>query len=227
MTDRNHALSSSSTRAVAIAGGHGKIALLLGDLLVRGGVDVRGLIRNREHRADLEAIGVVPVIADLERDDSELPGLIAGVDAVVFAAGAGPGSGAARKRTMDRDGALRLIAACEQAEVRRYVMISAMGARGEIGPGDDVFTIYLRAKRDADQALAASSLDYTILRPGALTDDPPTGRVALAPELAAGSIPRADVAATVAAVLGAASTVGAAFDLISGETPIEQAVASV
>src|SRR5271166_1424533 len=109
MTDRNHAQSTASTRAVAIAGGHGKIALLLGELLVRGGVAVRGLIRNPEHRADLEAVGVAPVIADLERDDPELPGLIAGVDAVVFAAGAGPGSGAPRKLTMDRDGALRLI----------------------------------------------------------------------------------------------------------------------
>jgi uncharacterized protein YbjT (DUF2867 family) len=195
--------------------------------LVRGQVDVRGLIRNPDHAVDLEAVGIAPVVADLERDEPGLPGMIAGVDAVVFAAGAGPGSGAPRKLTMDRDGARRLIAACEQAGVRRYVMISAMGARGEVGPGDDVFTIYLRAKRDADRALAASSLDYTIVRPGTLTDDPPTGRVELAAELAPGAIPRADVAAVVVAVLGAAGTIGAAFDLISGETPIDQAVAAV
>jgi uncharacterized protein YbjT (DUF2867 family) len=227
MTNPGPATNTGKSRVVAIAGGHGKIALLLGGLLVRDGVTVRGLIRNPDHSANLEAVGIEPATADLERDDPALPGAIAGADAVVFAAGAGPGSGAPRKLTMDRDGALRLIAACEQAGVRRYVMISAMGARGEIGPGDDVFTIYLRAKRDADRALADSALDYTIVRPGRLTDEHATGLVRIGPELAAGSIPRADVAATLAAVLGAANTVRTAFDLIGGDTPIETAVAQL
>jgi uncharacterized protein YbjT (DUF2867 family) len=225
MTDPRPTTRSGDSRVVAIAGGHGKIALLLGALLVRDGITVRGLIRNPDHSADLEAAGIAPAITDLERDDPALPGVIAGADAVVFAAGAGPGSGAPRKLTMDRDGAVRLIAACEQSGVRRYVMISAMGARGEIGAGDDVFTIYLRAKRDADLALADSGLDYTIVRPGTLTDEPPTGQVSIGPELAAGSIPRADVAATLVAVLGTANTVRTAFDLTSGDSSIETAVA--
>jgi len=227
MTDANPITTAAAERFVAIAGGHGKIALLLSSLLTREGVSVRGLIRNPQHATDLRHVGAEPVITDLERDDPALPGLIAGAAAVVFAAGAGPGSGAPRKQTMDRDGALRLITACQQAGVRRYVMISAMGTRDVIPAGDDVFTIYLRAKQEADRALAASGLDYTVVRPGGLTDDPPTGVVRIGSELARGSIARADVAATLVTVLGAANTIGQAFDLTSGETPIEQAVASV
>ena len=216
----------SSAPAVAIAGAHGKIALLLSRLLIDAGIPVRGLIRNPEHAEELRALGVEPHVVDLERDDPALGAAVGGAGAVVFAAGAGPGSGAPRKLTMDRDGALRLIHACRETGVDRYVMISAMGARGEIA-GDDVFSVYLGAKRDADAALVRSGLRYTVVRPGSLNDDPPTGRVELAPELAPGSISRADVAATLVAVLRAENTVGAAFDLLSGETPITDAVAGV
>jgi uncharacterized protein YbjT (DUF2867 family) len=227
MTHASPTPPPADSHAVVIAGGHGKIALLLSALLTRDGVAVRGLIRNPSHAADLHQIGVEPVLTDLERDDPALPGLISGARAVVFAAGAGPGSGAPRKQTMDRDGALRLIAACLDAGVRRYVMVSAMGAREPVGAGDDVFSVYLRAKHDADRALASSGLDYTIARPGSLTDDPATGLVRVATELAPGSISRADVAATLVAVLAAANTIGLAFDLTSGETPIEQALAQI
>src|SRR5690242_4680112 len=96
-----------------IAGGHGKIGLLLGKLLSDRGDRVRGLIRNPDHAAELEERGIEPVVFDLENDDRDLAELIAGSDAAVFAAGAGPGSGAERKLTMDRDGAIRLIDACE------------------------------------------------------------------------------------------------------------------
>jgi uncharacterized protein YbjT (DUF2867 family) len=227
MTDANPITTATAGRFVAIAGGHGKIALPLSSLLTREGIAVRGLIRNPSHAEDLRQAGAEPAIIDLERDDSALPGLITGAAAVVFAAGAGPGSGAPRKQTMDRDGALRLIAACQEAGVRRYLMISAMGARELVAAGDDVFTVYLRAKHEADQALSASGLDYTIVRPGGLTDDPPSGLIRIGADLAPGSIPRADVAATLAAVLDAANTIGRAFDLTSGGTPVEQAVAGV
>ncbi len=213
---------------IVIAGGHGQIARQLGVVLVERGAQVTGLIRNPDHRADLEAIGMQSELCDLEHDDPRLNDLVAGADAVVFAAGAGPGSGAARKWTLDRDGALRVIDACRQTGVRRYLMVSAMGARGGAARGgDEVFVAYLQAKAEADEALAASGLDYTILRPGRLTDEPAHGLIALAPELPRGSIPRADVALTLAEVLGAPNTAGHALDLVSGPTPIAAAVAAV
>jgi uncharacterized protein YbjT (DUF2867 family) len=212
---------------VVIAGGHGKVAQHLGRLLAAQGNSVRGLIRNPEHARDLEAIGVVAVVCDLERDERELPEAIAGADAAVFAAGAGPGSGPQRKRTMDRDGAIRLIEACRNAGVRRYVMVSAMGARtGGAGDGGD-FGAYLEAKAQADQAVAASGLAYTIVRPGRLTDDPALERVAAAPSLPRGSIPREDVALTLLAVLESPNTVGKDFDLVTGPMPIRPAVAAL
>src|SRR3954471_1379849 len=207
---------------VAIAGGHGQIALLLGALLADDGHRVRGIIRKAEQSGDLDAAGIEPVVFDLERDDG-LASAIAGADAVVFAAGAGPGSGAERKGTLDRDGTKKLIDAFRENGIRRYVMISAMGARPGI-EGDEVFQVYLRAKFEADEALRASGLDYTVLRPGGLTDEPGTGAVALGEELDRGNVPRADVAATIAAILPATSSFGKTLDLIEGDTPIEAAV---
>ena len=218
--------ASMSPRRVIIAGGHGKIALQLGRALVEDGTPVSGLIRNTGHSPDLLAIGIRPVTWDLEQDGPGLAEVIAGASAVVFAAGAGPGSGAGRKQTMDRDGAIRLMEAAREANVHRYVMVSAMGARGEIDPGGGVFEAYLRAKAEADRVLQASGLDWTIVRPGTLTDDAPRGRIALGPELPPGSIPRSDVAVVLAAVLAGAHTIHKAFDVVSGSTRIVDAVAS-
>jgi cytosine deaminase len=207
---------------IVIAGGHGQIGLQLGRLLAEDGHRARGLIRNPGQAADLEAAGVEPVVFDLEHDDG-LAAVIDGANAVVFAAGAGPGSGAERKLTMDRDGATKLIDACRQAGVSRYVMISAMGARAGI-TGDDVFQVYLRAKFEADEALRSSGLDYTVVRPGRLTDDPGSGLIALGEELARGSIPRTDVAATLLLTIPAPNTIGKTLDLVSGPLPIAEAV---
>src|SRR5882757_1122619 len=171
---------------VAIAGGHGKVGLLLGKLLVDQGDIVFGLIRNPAHEDDLHAIGVEPVLCDLEGDDD-----------VAFAAGAGPGSGAERKRTMDLGGAVKLIDAAKAEGVSRYVMVSAMGAADPPAEGGDVFGEYLRAKAEADQALQRSGLDHTIVRPGGLTDDPPTGLVSVGERLDSGQVSRADVAAVI------------------------------
>ena len=211
---------------VVIAGGHGQIGLILGRLLAERGDRVRGLIRNPDHAADLEAAGVEPVVFDLENDERDLAEAIRGADAVVFAAGAGPGSGAERKLTMDRDGAVRLIEACRATGTKRYVIVSAMGARRGV-TGDEVFQVYLRAKFEADEALRASDLDWTVVRPGGLTDDAGSGRIALAPELERGSVSRSDVAATLVAVLDAPNTIGTSLDLIEGETPIAEAIAAV
>jgi uncharacterized protein YbjT (DUF2867 family) len=210
---------------VAIAGGHGQIALQLGQLLVEDGHRVRGIIRSPDQSEDLQAIGVEPVVFDLEHDDG-LGVAIEGADAVVFAAGAGPGSGAERKLTMDRDGAVKLIDACRQAGTRRYVIVSAMGARPGM-TGDDVFQVYLRAKFEADEALRASDLDWTVIRPGGLTDDPGSGLIALGEELARGAIPREDVAATIRLVLPAPNTIGKTLELVSGPLPIAEAVRAV
>ena len=213
---------------VAIAGGHGKIALLLGQLLAARGDTVIGLIRNPDQADDLRAVGIEPVVCDLE-GDGYVAAAVRGADAVVFAAGAGPGSGAARKTTMDLDGAVRLIDAAKAEGVSRYLMVSAMGAAEPPAASSDdgVFTVYLRAKAGADEALRASSLDYTIVRPGGLTDDPGTGLVSVAERLDRGQIPRADVAAAFLACLDQPATIGKSFDLIGGDTPVAAALAAL
>ena len=204
---------------VVIAGGHGQIALQLVRLLAQRGDEAVGLIRNPDHADDIRDAGGEPLVCDLEAADE----ITLDADAVVFAAGAGSGSGAERKWTMDYGGAAKLM----RAGVRRYVIVSAMGAADPPAEGGDVFGEYLRAKAKADQELAASGLDYTIVRPGRLTDDPPTGRVRAAERLQRGEIPRADVAATLAALLDEPATIGRAFDLVSGDTPIGEAVKQV
>ena len=217
---------TATTDSVVIAGAHGKVGLRLGRLVAGSGREVIGIVRNPEHAADLEAAGITPLVFDLEHDERDLAELVSGAGAAVFAAGAGAGSGEARKETMDRDGALRLVDACRRAAVPRYVMVSAMGARDPNLPGDG-FAAYLRAKAQADAALAASDLEWTIVRPGGLLDDPGTGHIQVAEELPRGSIPRDDVAATLAAVLTIPATIGQAFDLISGPLAVEEALAGL
>jgi uncharacterized protein YbjT (DUF2867 family) len=210
---------------IAIAGGHGKIAMLLGGLLAARGDTVRGLIRKPEQQADLHAAGIEPVLCDLEGDD-DVAAAIRGADAVVFAAGAGPGSGEARKSTMDLGGAVKLIEAAKVKGIARYLMVSAIGA-ADPPVGGDVYGAYLRAKALADDALRASGLDFTIVRPGGLTDDPGTGLVQIADDTGRGQVPRADVAAVLLACLDAPGTIGKTFDLISGTTPIADALAAL
>ena len=162
---------------VAIAGGHGKVALRLARVLRERGDDVRSLIRRPEHADDVREAGGEPVLCDLEAvGEDEVAAAIEGADAVVFAAGAGPGSGPERKETVDYGGAVKLIDAAKRAGISRYVIVSSVGADPNAS-GDDTFAVYLRAKGKADAALAASGLDYTIVRPGRLTDDPGTGRI--------------------------------------------------
>ena len=212
---------------VAIAGGHGQIALLLTRQLAARGDGVRSLIRNPDHVGDVRDAGGEPVVCDLEAaDEQTVSEAIRGADAVVFAAGAGPGSGSERKLTMDLGGAVKLIAAARGAGIDRYVIVSSRGA-DPAAPGDDTFSVYLRAKGEADAALAAARLDHTIVRPGRLTDEPGTGRVAVGADIGDGAIPREDVASVLAAVLAEPATIGVTFDLISGDTPVDEAIASL
>lgn len=214
---------------VVIAGGHGKIALILERLLCARGDSVAGLIRNPVQAADLEAAGADALVVDLEKASvDEVAEHLRGADAVVFAAGAGSGSGAARKETVDRDAAILLADAAQVAGVGRYVMVSAMAADPHATADDEVFQIYLRAKGIADEAIRSrTAFRSTIVRPGHLTDDAGTGRVAIAESTGPGAIPRADVAAVLVAVLDEPGTGGQSFDLISGETPIAEAVSAL
>ncbi|OMB83775.1 NAD(P)H-binding protein [Mycolicibacterium conceptionense] len=213
---------------VVIAGGHGKIALILEQLLSARGDDVAGLIRNPDQADDLRAAGAEAVVVDLERASvDEVADALRGADAVVFAAGAGPGSGAARKQTVDRDAAILLADAAEAAGVSRYVMVSAMAAddRSLDSGYDEVFLAYMHAKSEADADVRArTALRTTIVRPGGLTDEPGTGNVTIAESTGRGTIPRADVAQVLLAVLHEPETAGRTFEVISGQTPIDAAL---
>ena len=213
---------------VVIAGGHGKIALILERLLADGGHEPVALIRNPDHAPDVAAAGAVPAVLDLEAASTdEVAAVLAGADAAVFAAGAGPGSTAERKLTVDRDGAILLADAAERAGVARIVVVSAIRADDFDAASDDVFQVYLRAKSEADAAVRASSHDWTVVRPGSLTDGPPTGLVTVGERLPVGSISRADVAATIAAVLTSGAASRTQFDLTAGDDPIAAALTTL
>jgi uncharacterized protein YbjT (DUF2867 family) len=212
---------------VVIAGAHGKIGLRLVALLAGRGDTVAGVVRNPDHVPDLEAAGATPVVLDLEaaRAD-ELAAHLRGADAVVFAAGAGPGSGVARKDTVDRAAAVLLADAARLAGVRRYLLVSSMGVDDDPAPGaDEVWAAYLRAKKAAEDAVRAADLDWTVLRPGHLTDDPGTGRVLLAPPpVGGGDVTRDDTAAVLAALLDTPGTAGRVLELREGDADVLEAV---
>jgi uncharacterized protein YbjT (DUF2867 family) len=210
---------------VVIAGGHGKVGRRLARLLAARGDRVRGLIRNPDHADDLRSDGSEPVVCDLESaTDDDVEAAIAGADAAVFAAGAGPGSGPERKYAIDRDGAVKLLRACEAADVHRYVMVSSIGAESPPDGDDDAFSIYLRAKADADAALEASDRAWTIVRPAFLSDEHGSGRVKVDMEPLEGEVPRDDVAAVLAAVLHEPRTVAIVIYVSSGDQPIDEAL---
>lgn len=213
---------------IVIAGGHGQIARRLGRLLAAAGHEPVGLIRNPAHAADLEADGSTAVLLDLEQvSAAQVAEHLAGADAVVFAAGGGPGSGAARKETVDKGAAILLAEAAEAAGVRRYLMVSAIGVEGADPTSEDVFQIYLRAKADADADLRARDLDWTVVRPGGLTDQRGTGLIAVGDLGRGGQVTRDDVAAVLVACLKQPVTIGTTFDLLNGDTPIDAALAKL
>jgi uncharacterized protein YbjT (DUF2867 family) len=212
---------------IAIAGGHGQIALQLTRLLHARGDHVTSLIRNPAHADDVRSAGGDPHVCDLENATvDDVAEAIRGADAVVFAAGAGPGSGAERKLTVDRDGAIKLLAAAVAVNAPRYVIVSSIGAENP-PDDDDVFSVYLRAKAEADAAVRGSDREWTIVRPGALTDDPGTGRVRISTDPFRGKVPREDVAAVLEAVLGAHPSVGRIVYVNGGNDPIDQALAAI
>jgi uncharacterized protein YbjT (DUF2867 family) len=215
---------------VVIAGGHGKIALLLEHLLAGRGDQAVGLVRNPAHAADVQNAGAEAVVCDLEEASADdVAALLSGAGAVVFAAGAGPGSGVPRKDSVDRAASVLMADAAGRAGVRRFVQISSMGAGQPPRPGtDEVWAAYITAKTAAEDDLRARDLDWTILRPGRLTDAPATGQIRLAaPPLPRGTIPRADVAAVIAALLDEPGARHQTLELTGGDTPVAAAVASI
>ncbi|MFD7292702.1 SDR family oxidoreductase [Streptomyces sp. NPDC059897] len=213
---------------IVIAGGHGQIALRLERLLSARGDEVAGIIRRSEQGDDLRSAGAEPVLCDLESASvEEVAAHLQGADAAVFAAGAGPGSGTGRKDTVDRDAAVLFAEAAERAKVRRYVVVSSMGADAA-HQGDDVFDVYLRAKGAADDDVRRrTGLDWTILRPGQLTNDAGNGLVRLEASTGRGPVPRDDVAAVLAELVDTPATAGLTLELISGSTPVTVAVKSI
>ncbi|MDX6324261.1 MAG: hypothetical protein QOK15_615 [Nocardioidaceae bacterium] len=211
---------------VAVVGGHGQVALRLHPVLVSSGHQPVALVRHDAYTAELESLGAEVRLLDIENQDAGgFAEAFAGCDAVVFAAGGGPDGSLERKRTVDLEGALKSIEGARQAGIRRFVQVSAIGVDEQL-PSDtgEVWRAYVEAKRDADAALRASDLDWTIIRPGRLVDDPGTGRVSLGSNVQRGDVPRADVAAVLAAVLADDTAIGQQWNLVSGETPVEEAV---
>lgn len=212
---------------IAIAGGHGQIARLLGRRLSAEGHEVVGMIRRPEQADDLRADGIEPAVVSLEDATvEEMAGIVRGADAVVFAAGGGPESGRARKWSVDLLGAVLLADAAEQAGVRRYVMVSSIGSDTPENVDPGVFQVYLYAKGGADADLRTRDLDWTIVRPGMLTDDEPTGEITIDPEQQRQPITRADVAHTLADILTTGARVRETLVVVNGSTPIAQAVAT-
>ncbi|MEU6062945.1 MULTISPECIES: NAD(P)H-binding protein [Streptomyces] len=213
---------------IVIAGGHGQIALRLERLLSARGDEVAGIIRKAEQGNDLREAGAEPVLLDLESVSvEEVAAHLQGADAAVFAAGAGPGSGVARKETVDKGAATLFADAAVRARVRRFVVVSSMGADPQ-HQGDDVFDAYLRAKGEADAHVSRlDALDWTILRPGSLTNDAGTGLVRLEAHTGPGTVPRDDVAAVLAELIDTSATAGLILELIGGSTPVSVAVKSV
>ncbi len=207
---------------VLVAGGHGQIALRLLKLLAERGDTARGLIRNPDHAADLEAVGAEAVLCDLESEDPAEH--VRGSDAIVFAAGAGPDSGPERKRTVDYGGAVKLIEAARETDVPRYVIVSSIGAQ-DPAAGGEAMGPYLQAKADADEALTSSGLDWTVVRPGSLHDDPGTGTVSVSTRLGQrGPVARDDVALVLLGSLVEPATVGKVFEVFDGDQPVAEAL---
>jgi uncharacterized protein YbjT (DUF2867 family) len=211
---------------IAVVGGHGKVARHLLVELRRTQHTPVALVRNPAYREELEARGAEVRLLDIERDGvAAFAAAFEGCDAVVFTAGGGPDGNKERKRTVDLEGSLKSIEGARQAGIDRFVQVSAIGVDDPLPPDtDEVWRAYVEAKRDADAALRESGLGWTIIRPGLLTDDPGTGLVALGSKVSRGEVPRADVAAVLAAVIDQDATVGRQWNLVSGDTPVAEAV---
>jgi len=211
---------------IAIVGGHGAVAQQLITVLRRSDHDPVALVRTEDYREELEGKGAEVRLLDIEQQDADaFADAFEGCDAVVFAAGGGPDGNAERKRTVDLEGSLKSIEGARAAGITRFVQVSAIGVDNPVADdAEDVWKVYVEAKAAADDALRRSELDWTIVRPGHLTDDPGTDAVRLAEEVERADVTRADVAAVVAAVLDDPRAIGRQWELVGGDTPVAEAI---
>lgn len=186
----------------------------------------RAMIRKPQQASFFEQLGADTVITDLEDDISEIAKAAEGVDAVVFTAGSGAHTGADKTILIDLDGAVKTMEAAKQAGVKRFVLISSFDTRREKWIGGS-FKPYVAAKYYADMWLKSTDLDYTLIHPGILTDEPGTGKVNAAFETDRAEIPREDVAHVILAALNDDSTIGKEFQVIAGDTDIKKAVGTL
>jgi uncharacterized protein YbjT (DUF2867 family) len=211
---------------VVIIGGHGKIALRLARILTGRGDSVTSVIRAESQVDDVAATGASPVVADVENlDTASIASVLAGHDVIVWSAGAGGGD-AARTYAVDRDAAIRTIDAASSAGVNRFIMVSYFGAGPDHGvPEDNSFFAYAEAKAAADTHLKDSSLQWTILGPSRLTDEPGSGRIELGGGAdSKGEVSRDNVAEVAAAVIAAPDTVGKVIEFNDGDVPVTEAI---
>lgn len=212
---------------VCIVGANGKIGqFLVNKLSGMDGFQVRAVVRREEQVQELESRGIRAVVGNLEDPIEQIAGLFTGCDAIIFTAGSGSKTGPDKTLLVDLDGAVKTMEAAEKIGIKRYIMVSALQAHSRENWNEAIRPYYV-AKHYADRALVASGLDYTIVRPGGLLDEPGSGKVTIAEDLQRGTIPREDVADTIIACLKEPKTVRRAFDLVSGDTSIGEAIAHI
>lgn len=205
---------------VLVAGANGSTGFRVVRRLIESPHQPRAMIRDPDQRPRFEEVGAETVVADLEEP---LGHAVEGCGGVVFCAGSGAGTSLEKTRDVDRDGAIRLVDAAVDAGVERFVMLSSMGADpGAEGGG---MNVYYRCKGVADEHLRDSALEHVIVRPGRLTEEPGTGRIEVARELGrSGTVSRDDVAEVLVRSLSTDRLAGRTFEMLQGETPIEEAL---
>ncbi|MDQ3394823.1 MAG: SDR family oxidoreductase [Bacteroidota bacterium] len=210
---------------VLVAGANGNTGRQIVGLLIEDNHTVRAMIRDAEQASEFEKLGAEPVIADLEQDVNFT---VLGCDAVIFAAGSGPDTGSEKTKAVDRDGAIKLIEACEKNAVNRFIMLSSVGADNPDN-GDDKLKVYLEAKADADKRLQKSHLNYTIIRPVKLNDEAEAGKIDAKKKLDdhSGEISRTDVASVIVEALDNENTYRKSIEITKGQTPIGGALSTV
>lgn len=216
---------------VVVIGGHGKIAQLATPLLVEAGYTVTSIIRDPAQEETIRSLGATPHVFDVETaTQQDFVEAFTGQDAIIWSAGAGGGN-PARTYAVDRDAAIASIDAAEEAGVKRYIMVSYHGSSLDHGvPEDHSFYPYAQSKALADEHLMGSELDGTILGPGALTLEEPSGRIRrvgrqsaedLGPEESRDTS-RGNVARVIVAALQSEHSIRRVFDFVDGNTPIDE-----
>ncbi|UOQ47681.1 SDR family oxidoreductase [Gracilibacillus caseinilyticus] len=209
---------------VLVIGANGQIGThVVQKLNTQQGTNPVAMVRKQEQVEKFQGQGIETTLVDLEGSVADIADAMDSIDAVVFAAGSGGKTGADKTLLIDLDGAAKAVEAAVNKGVKRFVMVSAFQAHNRKNWSEQI-KHYFVAKHHADRILEESTLDHTIIRPGALTNDAGTGKISIAENLEPGSVTREDVADTIIASLLSDNAVNQSFDLINGDTDIEEAV---